>query len=122
MPGFPKRTLEHRIDTYRAAVAYHGSIRKAAAALGISKSALHRWTTGEVNIHSPRTSHFIDRTVGKAIVSMTPEERLHLRRATVIQIHQPSRVTRWAREPDLADFDVDDGRYDDWVDDEFGYS
>ena len=39
MPAFPHRTLEHRIDTYRAAVAYHGSVRKAAAALGASNPA-----------------------------------------------------------------------------------
>ena len=122
MPAFPRRTLEHRVDTYRAAVALHGSIRKAAAALGMSKSALHRWTAGQVNIHSPRTARFIDRKVGPVIKTMTKEERQTLRRATVLQTHQPARVSRWTS-PDAAYADIEAWAHvaDQWVDDEFGY-
>ena len=124
MPAFPHRTLEHRIDTYRAAVAYHGSVRKAAAALGVSKSAMHRWTAGQVNIHSPRTAAFIDKKVGPVIRGMSKEDRQTLRRATVLTTHKPARVAEWRRKT-RAMIDQDINAWadvaDDWVEDEFGY-
>ena len=124
MPAFPHRTLEHRIDTYRAAVAYHGSVRKAAAALGVSKSALHRWTTGQVNIHSPRTSAFIEKKVAPVIRGMSKDERQTLRRATVLVGHKPARVAEWRRKTRaMIDQDIDAWAdvADQWVEDEFGY-
>ena len=128
MPAFPHRTLEHRIDTYRAAVAYHGSVRKAAAALGVSKSALHRWTAGQVNIHSPRTTAFIEKKVAPVIRGMNKEDRQTLRRATVLVAHRPARIAEWKLKREQgrqAAIDDDIEAWadvaDQWVEDEFGY-
>src|SRR5438552_14671115 len=108
MPAFPHRTLEHHIDTYRAAVAYHGSVRKAAAALGVSKSARHRWTAGQVNMHSPRTAAFIEKKVAPVIRGMSKEDRQTLRRATMLAAHKPALGADWRRKTRaMIDQDID---------------